>query len=343
MKHFRLAQAALVGISMFAIPAVSSAGIFLSINIAPPVLPVYVQPPCPTDGYLWTPGYWAYGDGGYFWVPGVWVAPPRPGLLWTPGYWGYDGALYRFHTGYWGPHVGFYGGVNYGFGYTGAGFFGGEWRGEHFAYNTAVNRVNTTVIHNTYNRTIVNNITVNRTSFNGPGGVNVRPTPQESAAEREEHINRTAIQTNHEVHASTNRAQFASVNHGQPARPAMERPGVGAGTSAQADRFASRPQNAAVTNQPNRPAQAAGTQPNRPAQQEQNHENRVAQQQQQQQRQQNRAMEQQNRPMNGNVNRQPPAERPQAQHAERPQPRPQEAPRERPAEHGGEHKEPKER
>ena len=260
MKQFRLAPAVLIAASLFVAPTVSSAGIFLSINIAPPVLPVYVQPPCPTDGFLWTPGYWAYGDAGYFWVPGVWLAPPRPGLLWTPGYWGYEGAVYRFHTGYWGPHVGFYGGVNYGFGYTGAGFYGGEWRGDHFAYNTAVNRVNTTIIHNTYNRTVVNNVTVNRVSFNGPGGVNARPTPQETIAEREQHVNRTAVQQSHEVRASTNRAQFASVNHGQPARPAMERPGGG---GAQPERFAGRPQNAAVNNQPNRVAQ----QQNRPAEQ----------------------------------------------------------------------------
>ena len=54
------------------------------ITIGPPALPVYVQPPCPTEGYLWNPGYWAYGPDGYYWVPGVWVAPPRVGVLWIP-------------------------------------------------------------------------------------------------------------------------------------------------------------------------------------------------------------------------------------------------------------------
>jgi hypothetical protein len=52
-------------------PAAASAGISVSITVGPPVLPVYVQPPCPTDGYIWTPGYWAYGPDGYYWVPGV--------------------------------------------------------------------------------------------------------------------------------------------------------------------------------------------------------------------------------------------------------------------------------
>jgi hypothetical protein len=57
-------------------------GIGISIRVAPPTLPVYTQPPCPTPGFLWTPGYWAYGSAGYYWTPGVWVAPPRPGVLW---------------------------------------------------------------------------------------------------------------------------------------------------------------------------------------------------------------------------------------------------------------------
>ena len=140
----------------------------ISIRVPPPALPVYEQPPCPVEGYLWTPGYWGYGPVGYYWVPGVWVAPPRVGLLWTPGYWGFAGGLYGWHAGYWGPHVGFYGGVNYGFGYGGVGFVGGAWSGGIFRYNTAVVRVNETVVRNVYvDRTVVNNTTViNHASFN---------------------------------------------------------------------------------------------------------------------------------------------------------------------------------
>src|ERR1700757_3161915 len=85
--------------------APASAGVFVSINIEPPVLPVYEQPICPGDGYIWTPGYWAYGDEGYYWVPGAWVLAPRPGFLWTPGYWGFENAVYIWHAGYWGPHI----------------------------------------------------------------------------------------------------------------------------------------------------------------------------------------------------------------------------------------------
>jgi hypothetical protein len=58
------------------VPSHAQIGIGISIRIAPPILPVYTQPVCPGDGYLWTPGYWAYGPDGYYWVPGTWVRPP---------------------------------------------------------------------------------------------------------------------------------------------------------------------------------------------------------------------------------------------------------------------------
>lgn len=206
-----------------AAPQASQAGIAVSITIAPPVLPVYVQPPCPVAGYLWTPGYWAYGVEGYYWVPGVWVAPPRPGLLWTPGYWGLVGGVYAWHAGYWGPHVGFYGGVNYGFGYAGVGFVGGVWAGNVFRYNTAVVNVNTAVVRNVYvDRTVINNTTVNRTSFNGPGGIAARPTPQEQAFAREQHFQPTSAQMSHEQTFARDRNALASVNHGRPATASMD-------------------------------------------------------------------------------------------------------------------------
>ena len=73
-------------------PVASFAQIGVAVSIAPPVLPVYEQPPIPAPGYIWTPGYWAYGPYGYYWVPGTWVQPPGVGLLWTPGYWGWGGS-----------------------------------------------------------------------------------------------------------------------------------------------------------------------------------------------------------------------------------------------------------
>src|ERR1700722_11817073 len=116
-------------------------------DTAPPAMPDYEQPECPSDGYLWQPGYWAYSPyrNDYYWVPGAWVAPPNSGVLWTPPYSWYECSRFFFHVGYWGDHVGFYGGINYGYGYGGHGYYGGEWRGGRFNYNTAVVRVNTTV------------------------------------------------------------------------------------------------------------------------------------------------------------------------------------------------------
>jgi len=228
MRKFVSVRTLFLALLVFLVPAVSRAqvSIGVSVRVGPPALPVYEQPPCPEEGYMWTPGYWAYGDDGYYWVPGVWVAPPRVGVLWTPGYWGWNEGVYVFHAGYWGPHIGFYGGVNYGFGYGGVGFLGGEWRGGHFAYNTAVVNVNRTVIHNTYvNKTvIVNNREVNRTSFSGgPGGINARPTREEISASHESHIQATRMQTSQEHLAASNRANFASENHGRPATAAMSR------------------------------------------------------------------------------------------------------------------------
>ena len=191
----------------------------------PPPLPDYEQPPCPEDGYLWTPGYWAWGGGGYYWVPGTWVQPPRVGVLWTPGYWGFVGGVYAFHAGYWGPHVGFYGGVNYGYGYGGVGFAGGRWAGNSFAYNRTVNNVNVTNIHNTYNETVINNVTVNKISYNGgAGGVAAAPTAQERDAAREPHVAPTPMQHQHVQEAARNPALAARANGGHPAIAATPKP-----------------------------------------------------------------------------------------------------------------------
>ena len=191
----------------------------------PPPLPDYEQPPCPEPGYLWTPGYWGYGGGGYFWVPGTWIMPPQVGVLWTPGYWGWGGGVFLFHAGYWGPHVGFYGGVNYGGGYTGDGYAGGRWERDHFRYNTAVNNVNTTIIHNTYNQTVINNITVNKVSYNGgAGGIAAAPNNRDQQAARERHIPPPALQMRHITEAGRNPELQAKFNQGRPPIAATPRP-----------------------------------------------------------------------------------------------------------------------
>ena len=229
MRLFRSARWILMALLLCLVPASSYAGVFISVGFAPPVLPVYVQPECPQPGLMWTPGYWAYGDDGYYWVPGAWVPAPYEGALWTPPYWGWSGGLYVWHPGYWGPHVGYYGGVNYGFGYMGIGFAGGIWRGHDFVYNTAVVRVNTTIIHNTYiDRTVVERNTIvndRHVAFSGgPGGINHPPAPEERAAMNEHHLAPTSFQTQHMNSAMSDHNSYFKANGGHPQNLAVARP-----------------------------------------------------------------------------------------------------------------------
>jgi hypothetical protein len=222
-------RSALFAFVVLAMSASAYAQIGISISLAPPELPTYEQPLCPGDGYLWTPGYWAYGDAdsGYYWVPGAWVMAPEPGYLWTPGYWGWGGNGYAFNEGYWGLHVGFYGGVSYGYGYFGDGYEGGRWQDKHFFYNRSVNNVNITNIHNVYNTTVIHT-TVNRVSYNGgSGGIDRRPTAQEESFSHEKHIAPVAVQNEHAQAARANPEQRASVIRGSAAaatRPETARP-----------------------------------------------------------------------------------------------------------------------
>jgi hypothetical protein len=199
----------------------------VAITFGPPAIPVYEQPICPGDGYIWTPGYWYWDDDAedYYWVPGTWVLAPEVGFLWTPGWWGWGGDVFLWHEGFWGPVVGFYGGINYGFGYFGEGFVGGRWDHDHFFYNRAVLNVNVTEIHNVYNERVVVN-TENRVSYNGGnGGIERRPTTQEEAAARERHIPPVSAQAQHVQAARGNPQLRASTNQGKPPIAATAKPG----------------------------------------------------------------------------------------------------------------------
>ena len=220
----KMMAAGIAAAALALVPAASFAAVNVAVGISvgtpPPALPVYTQPICPGAGYIWTPGYWAYGPAGYYWVPGVWVMAPATGQLWTPPYWGWSGGAYIFHAGYWGPHVGFYGGVNYGFGYGGVGFEGGYWRGGAFMYNRAVANIDVVHITNVYNHTvIVNN---SRVAYNGGvGGLQVRASAREEAAFHEHHFEPTSNQMAHEQAMRADRNQLASVNGGRPHTMAM--------------------------------------------------------------------------------------------------------------------------
>ena len=183
----------------------------------PPPLLYYDQPPTPGDDFIWTPGYWGFTPQGFYWVPGAWVEAPYEGALWTPGYWGYSHNRYGFYRGYWGRHVGYYGGIDYGFGYIGFGYEGGYWGGGHFNYNRSVNNFNGSYAHYGYDRPIRRESRDSiRVSFNGgSGGVRMRARPAELNALREPHSAPMTTQMQHERSAGANRAQFANQNQGR--------------------------------------------------------------------------------------------------------------------------------
>ena len=247
-------------------PLPAAAQIEISVQVAPPILPVYVQPPMPDDGYLWTPGYWAYTDSGYYWVPGTWVQPPEVDVLWTPPYWGWLDGSYYFHDGYWGQTVGFYGGVNYGFGYGGDGYQGGRWQGSHFFYNRTVNNFGSVRIANAYSGrvTVQNNSHV---SFNGGArGLRTQPTAAQLAAVHGHHVPGTSEQASHAAAASRNPQFAASRNHGHPTVAAtahagrFEGPGVvaahGNASHAAAHNAIARTHSAPMQHAASRPTQA---------------------------------------------------------------------------------------
>src|SRR5215475_14220275 len=221
---FILSAALFTIFMMTSVPSFSQVEVGVSVDFAPPDLPVYDQPPCPGDDYIWTPGYWDWDGNDYYWVPGTWVLAPEPGYFWTPGYWAWENEAFLFHEGYWGPHVGFYGGINYGYGYFGEGYEGGRWDRGHFFYNRSVNNVNVTVVHNVYNTTIINK-NVTRVSYNGGnGGISARASREEEAAARERRMGRIEAQTRHIQEARQDRQLRSAENHGRPPIAATEKP-----------------------------------------------------------------------------------------------------------------------
>ncbi len=200
----------------------------VSVTIAPPPIPEYGQPPPPEENLIWTPGYWAWNEdiNDYYWVPGTWVAAPIVGYLWTPGYWAVQRGAFAWYAGYWGPHIGFYGGINYGYGYFGRGFVGGSWRDGRMMYNSAVTNVGNFQSTNAYNQPVVNNASITRASYSGGGGgTSAQPNAAERAAATEYHIPPTAAQLLQLHAAHNNPAMRATLNNGHPSIGANSRPG----------------------------------------------------------------------------------------------------------------------
>ncbi len=64
----------------------------------------------------------------------------------------------------------YYGGINYGYGYTGRGYYGAYWNHGRLNHNRAITNVDITIIHNVYNYQEPNN-RGDRVSYNGVPGV----------------------------------------------------------------------------------------------------------------------------------------------------------------------------
>ena len=198
------------------VPSRAAVDINVAVNLAPPAIPVYEQPPLPATGYLWTPGYWAWDGMDYYWVPGTWVEPPVSGMLWTPGYWGWRDGLYAWNAGYWGPEVGFYGGIDYGFGYGGSGYMGGYWHGGAFFYNRSVANFGHVNIVNVYNAPAPHWGSVHVSFNGGEGGVRAQPSAHDRIAMGQHHVGLTSEQQTHRDHAQGMRELHASQNGGRP-------------------------------------------------------------------------------------------------------------------------------
>jgi WXXGXW repeat (2 copies) len=218
-----LLAAASLGGSPFVAVAHAQANFVFTAPSAPPPLPVYSQPALPGPGYLWIPGYWAWNGQTYYWTPGYWMLPPAAGLLWTPAYWAWNAADgdYVFRSGYWAKTVGFYGGINYGFGYTGDGYQGGYWKNDQFYYNRAVNDLGNFHVASYANQVLA---PVTHVSYNGGrGGATVRPSPSQVAMEHERHVAPTGEQILHRDAASRIPTQRYDENKGAPPIPATAR------------------------------------------------------------------------------------------------------------------------
>ena len=160
-------------------------------------------------------------------MPGTWVRPPQSGLLWTPPYWSEVDGGYAYHAGYWASEVGFYGGINYGFGYTGSGYEGGHWKDDSFTYNQAVNNLGSLDGANVYDQAVAVEENASHISYNGGArGTAARPTEQQETLANGRHIGPTPEQQKQFELAAMDRSLYSKLNNGEPGVAATQRAGI---------------------------------------------------------------------------------------------------------------------
>ena len=90
---------ATLAVSALATPMISSARVFVDIDVAPPAPQVEVVPAARV-GYVWAPGYWNWEGGRHVWVKGHYIAERR-GHHWVADNWEQRGGKWHHEGGHW--------------------------------------------------------------------------------------------------------------------------------------------------------------------------------------------------------------------------------------------------
>jgi hypothetical protein len=85
--------------SAMTVPTISSAGVVVDIDVAPPPVRIETVPPARV-GYVWAPGYWQWSGHEHVWVGGRWIGERR-GYHWVPDRWDQHGAHWHHYEGHW--------------------------------------------------------------------------------------------------------------------------------------------------------------------------------------------------------------------------------------------------
>src|SRR3954447_14231690 len=88
-----------LGVSAAVVPLMSSARVYLDVNVAPPPPPEEGIPP-PRHGYVWAPGYYDYDGHRHHWRHGHWIREHR-GRHWVSDRWEDRGGRWHHERGHW--------------------------------------------------------------------------------------------------------------------------------------------------------------------------------------------------------------------------------------------------
>ena len=125
----------------------------------------------------------------------------------------------------------FYGGINYGFGYSGDGYQRGRWQKTAFLYNQAANNLGAVKVAHTYDQAIPVDNSAVQASFNGGSrGTKTQPTSEQEELAHGEHVAPTAKQQAHFEMAAKDRSLYSKLNGGEPGIAGTSHAGVLSGS-----------------------------------------------------------------------------------------------------------------